>query len=87
MTTRRITAPDAEREATVHRSHLTVCAIGVALAAAFVAVTGASAGSLGLLVAALACPVAMGAAMWLLMGGSRRDVPAHRDATDRPSSL
>ena len=51
-----------------HYGHLAACAVAVVVALGFVAVTGGSAGGLGVLVAALACPVAMVVAMKLLMG-------------------
>lgn len=51
----------------MHKSHLVGCAIGIALALVVVGLSGGSAGSLGVLVAALACPLAMVVAMWALM--------------------
>jgi hypothetical protein len=52
----------------MHKHHLVGCGAGIALALTFVALTGASAGSVAVLVAALACPLGMGGAMWFLMG-------------------
>ena len=68
---------------TTHRGggHLVGCAVGIALALAVVAVTGGSAGGLGVLVAALACPLAMVVAMRLLMG----DQPDHRHCAHGPA--
>lgn len=64
----------------MHKSHFVGCAIGIALALVVVGLSGGSAGSLGVLVAALACPVAMVVAMWALM---RNGTQAHEkpDAT------
>ena len=56
---------------TVHKGHLIGCLAGIALALALVAVTGGSAGGLGVLVVALACPVAVVVAVKLLMGDQR----------------
>lgn len=53
----------------MHKGHLAGCAVGIVLALGFVAITRGSAGGLGLLVAALACPIAMVVAMKFLMGG------------------
>ncbi|HET7489741.1 MAG TPA: hypothetical protein VFJ85_17575 [Acidimicrobiales bacterium] len=65
----------------MHRSHLVGCGVGIALALVIVALSGGSAGSLGVLGAALICPIVMVGAMWFLMGdrGSRKpDVDATR---------
>ena len=62
----------------MHKGHLAGCAVGIVLALAFVAFTGGSAGGLGVLVAALACPLAMVVAMKFLMGGQHeRDHSDH----------
>jgi hypothetical protein len=53
------------------KGHLAACGVGLLLALAVVNVTGGSVGGLGLLVAALVCPIAIVAAVWLLMGGRR----------------
>ena len=53
------------------KAHLTGCAAGIAVALVVVAITSGSTGSLGLLVAALACPIAMGVAMRLLVPPQR----------------
>lgn len=63
----------------VHRGHLLGCAVGIALALGFVAMTGGSAGGLGVLVAALACPIAMVVAMRFLMGNPRHDHAARAE--------
>ena len=57
----------------MHKNHFVGCAAGIAIALVVVALSGGSAGSLGVLVAVLVCPVAMVAAMCILMGG-------HQDA-------
>jgi hypothetical protein len=52
----------------MRRTHLIPCLAGLAVAVALVAATGASAASLGVLVAAVACPLSMLVAMRLVMG-------------------
>lgn len=52
----------------MHGSHLGICVVGIAAAVGLVVLTGGSAGGAGLLVAALACPLAMVIAMRVLMG-------------------
>lgn len=59
----------------MHRSHLVGCGVGIAIALVLVALSGGTVGSLGVLVAALLCPVTMVVAMRFLMGGGN----------DRPS--
>lgn len=56
----------------MHKNHLVGCGVGIAIALVLVAFSGGSAGSLGVLVAALICPIVMVGAMWLLMGGPQR---------------
>lgn len=56
----------------MHKNHLVGCGVGIAIALVLVAFSGGSAGSLGVLVAALVCPIVMVGAMWLLMGGRQR---------------
>jgi hypothetical protein len=58
----------------MHKNHLVGCAAGIAIALAVVALSGGSAGGLGILAAALVCPLVMTAAMFFLMGGT-----SHRD--------
>ena len=53
----------------MHKSHLTGCVVGILLALAVVRLTGGSAGGLGVLVAALICPVMMLVMMRSMMGG------------------
>lgn len=65
----------------MHRSHLSLCGIGIALALGYLAVTGGSASGVGLLIAALLCPLAMVLAMTVLMG-HRPD--RAEDGTDQP---
>ena len=52
----------------MHARHLVGCAVAIGLALALVVLTGGSIGGVGLLVAALACPIAMVLAMKLIMG-------------------
>jgi uncharacterized membrane protein len=52
----------------MHRSHLGLCGIGLALAFGYLVLTGGSAGGVGLLIAALVCPLAVILAMSVLMG-------------------
>jgi hypothetical protein len=52
----------------MHRNHFVGCGVGIALALAVVALSGGSAGSLGVLLAVLICPIAMVGAMWFLTG-------------------
>jgi hypothetical protein len=61
------------------------CVIAIGLALVFFATTGGSIGGLGLLLAVLICPIAMGAVMWFIMGSQRRaDTPHSHDATPSP---
>ena len=57
----------------MHKNHLVGCGVGIAIALVLVAFSGGSAGSLGVLFAALVCPVVMVGAMWLLMGRPQPD--------------
>lgn len=68
----------------MRKGHLTGCAVGVVLALSLVTFTGGSASGLGLLVAALACPIAMVVAMKVLMGGHAGHDP-HVAAGERPT--
>jgi hypothetical protein len=65
----------------MHKNHLVGCGVGIALALIVVVLSGGSGGSLGVLVAALVCPVVMIGAMWLLMGNDRHDQAASATAT------
>ena len=56
----------------MHKNHLIGCGIAIAVALVVVALSGGSGGSLGVLVAALLCPVTMVVAMRFLMGGEQR---------------
>lgn len=73
----------------MHRSHLKLCAVGLLLALGYLALTGGSAGGVGLLIAALICPLAMVLAMTVLMGhgtghtGARQDQEPAR-SVDQP---
>lgn len=60
----------------MHRSHLRLCGLGLVLAVGYLVLTGGSAGGVGLVVAALVCPLAMILAMTVLMGHGS----PHRDA-------
>ena len=68
----------------MHKNHLVGCGVGIALALILVAFSGGSAGSLGVLLAALICPVVMVGAMWLLMGSADRGSRHSRDLDVRP---
>lgn len=54
----------------MHKNHIVGCGVGIAIAMAVVVLSGGSAGSLGVLAAALLCPVAMVGAMWYLTRGA-----------------
>lgn len=58
----------------MHKGHLAFCAVGLLAALGVLALTGGSAGGVGLLVAALVCPLAMILAMGILMGRDQRNV-------------
>lgn len=66
----------------MHKGHMTGCVIAIGLALVLFATTGGSIGGLGLLLAVLICPLAMGTAMWFLMGSQRRDEAAHSHSQD-----
>jgi TRAP-type C4-dicarboxylate transport system permease large subunit len=67
----------------MHRQHLVGCGIGIAIALVVVVLSGGSGGSIGVLFAALICPVVMLGAMWFLMGNNRDDrTAATRAASD-----
>lgn len=57
----------------MHKGHLAFCAAGLVAALGVLALTGGSAGGVGLLVAALVCPLAMILAMSILMGRDQRN--------------
>lgn len=57
----------------MHRSHLALCGVGIALALGYLFVSGGSAGGVGILIAALVCPLAMILAMTVLMGHGKRE--------------
>lgn len=68
----------------MHRSHLALCGTGLLLALAYLVLSGGSAGGVGLLIAALACPLAMVIAMSVLMRhGTSTPTGEHR--TDEPT--
>lgn len=69
----------------MHKGHLAGCAVGIVLALGFVALTGGSAGGLGLLVAAVACPIAMVVAMKFLMGGQTTHHEGSDGTVQRPT--
>lgn len=62
----------------MHRTHLRLCGIGLAVAVGYLALTGGSAGGIGLLIAALVCPLAMILAMTVLMGHGSQQPAAGR---------
>ncbi len=64
----------------VHRSHLRLCGAGLVLALGYLVLTGGSAGGVGLLIAALICPLAMILAMTVLMGHGNGQTSAAGDA-------
>lgn len=70
----------------MHRSHFAGCALTIVIALGFVAFTGGSAGGLGVLVAALACPIAMIVAMKFLMGGQHANCAHAHQPADRASA-
>jgi hypothetical protein len=67
----------------MHRSHLRICGLGLVLALGYLLLTGGSAGGVGLLIAALVCPLAMIVAMSVLMGRDHRPEP---DRVSEPAS-
>lgn len=75
----------------MRRSHLRLCGLGVVLALTYLFLTGGSAGGVGLVIAALVCPLAMLLAMSVLMGpnhqppdGTGDDVVEPARRTHRP---
>ncbi len=72
----------------MHRSHLASCGVGLALAVGYLVVTGGSAGGVGLLIAALVCPLAMILAMTVLMGHGtgQRSAAADQECPRRSTS-
>jgi high-affinity Fe2+/Pb2+ permease len=52
----------------MHRSHLRLCGLAIVVALGYLVFTGGSASGVGLLIAALVCPLAMVLAMTVLMG-------------------
>lgn len=63
----------------MHRSHLRLCGLGLVLALGYLLLTGGSAGGVGLLIAALVCPLAMVLAMTVLLGHGPQQPVAGRD--------
>lgn len=55
----------------MHKGHFAFCAVGLVAALGVLALTGGSAGGVGLIVAALVCPLAMVLAMGILVGRDR----------------
>lgn len=68
----------------MHTHHLAGCAVAIAAAVTVFGVTGGSIGGLGLVLAALVCPLAMAAVMWFLLGSPRpiERRPARADAEE-----
>jgi hypothetical protein len=56
----------------MHRSHMRLCGLGLLVALGYLILTGGSAGGVGLLIAALVCPLAMVLAMSVLMGSNHQ---------------
>jgi Zn-dependent protease with chaperone function len=69
----------------MHRHHLVGCGVGIALALVVVALAGGSAGSIGVLIALLICPLVMiGALMLLTRQRERDDLARQGPAADQP---
>ena len=62
----------------MHRAHLRLCGLGLVLALGYLLLTGSSAGGIGLLIAALVCPLAMILAMSVLMGHDSHEPAGER---------
>jgi hypothetical protein len=69
----------------MHRSHLRLCGLGILAAAGFLIFTGGSASGVGLLIAALLCPLAMILAMSVLMGPNHQHEPTTSARGDDPA--
>lgn len=69
----------------MHKGHLGFCVVGIVVALAYLALSGGSPGGVGLLVAALACPLAMVLAMRFLMGANTADRPPSHEPARTPS--
>jgi hypothetical protein len=63
-----------------HRGHVVLCGAVIAVALMAVVVTGGAPVSIGLLVAALLCPLAMGGVLWLLVRPGGHAAADHVDA-------
>lgn len=70
----------------MHKNHFIGCGFGIAIALAFVAFSGGSAGGLGILAAALVCPIVMIGAMYFLMGNPHRDHTEDKPVDERTAS-
>ena len=69
----------------MHRTHLRLCGVGLVLALGYLVLTGGSAGGVGLLIAALVCPLAMIVAMTVLMGrDAHQPAAGHADERVEP---
>lgn len=69
----------------MHRSHLRLCGLGVVLALGYLVLTGGSASGVGLLIAALVCPLAMILAMSVLMGSNHQHHDPTTSSSDAPA--
>ncbi len=69
----------------MQRSHLRLCGAGILVALAYLVLTGGSAGGVGLVIAALVCPLAMLLAMSVLMGPNRQHAEPTSDGVDEPT--
>jgi hypothetical protein len=70
----------------MHKNHLIGCGAGIAIALAFVALSGGSAGGLGILAAALFCPIVMIGVMYFLIGSTHPSHTADRPVDERTTS-
>lgn len=70
----------------MHKNHLIGCGAGIAIALAFVALSGGSAGGFGILAAALICPIVMIGVMYFLMGSRHPSSTAERPVDERTAS-
>lgn len=70
----------------MQKNHLIGCGAGIAIALAFVALSGGSAGGLGILAAALICPIVMIGVMYFLMGGAHQSHTGDKPVDERTAS-
>lgn len=70
----------------MHKSHLLGCAIGITAAIVLLGLSGGSVGAVGVLVAALACPLVMLLMMKTMMADTPRRSVGSTDAADSSGS-